>query len=124
MRALEEARRVLRSLQDYLQATGLPLKHASVTDFTPVLKALATAFCTRSAIHHTADEYRTVHERAPGVLPPVSSLLDQNFEWVIYECQLRGLKQHLCTATAVNAEWLAVGYYHQAVHRYSWYVAD
>lgn len=81
---------------------------ASVTDVATVPKALAQAFCTHTAIHHSLDAYRTVHENAPGLLQGSSVLVAGNYEWIVYDKYFSPGKYYIQTTTAVNAAWLAV----------------
>lgn len=109
MHALKEAKQTLDNLRACLQFIGHPLTHASVTNFKPILKAIAVAFCTCSTVQTQHDVYRNVYERAPGLIHPLSSLLGQGYEWVVYdEYYLRGRKQYHEMVTAVNPEWLLV----------------
>ncbi|EXU99610.1 oligonucleotide/oligosaccharide-binding (OB)-fold and helicase associated domain protein [Metarhizium robertsii] len=98
-------RQELRSFMES-QAKFAPT-HASVQDMTCVRKALAIAFCTHTAIHHSGDVYRTVHENTSALLAPLSSLVGGDYEWIVYTTlRTSGGKQYLETATAINAEWL------------------
>ncbi|KAH7010035.1 hypothetical protein EDB80DRAFT_868555 [Ilyonectria destructans] len=109
MRALEEVRKTRQGIGRFLQDVAhIEPTRVSITDMTTVRKALAIAFCTHAAINRTGDEYRTVHEKTPALLSPLSSLVGERYEWIIYtNFHTSGEKQYLQTATAIKAEWLA-----------------
>ncbi|KAK7418465.1 hypothetical protein QQX98_003957 [Neonectria punicea] len=108
MRALEEVRKARLGLTPFLRDVAkIAPTRASITDMTSVRKALAIAFCTHAALHHTGDVYRTVHENTPALLSPGSSLVNACYEWVIYTTfHTSGGKQYLQISTAINADWL------------------
>ncbi|KDN62326.1 putative pre-mRNA-splicing factor ATP-dependent RNA helicase prp43 [Colletotrichum sublineola] len=108
MEALEQVRIARQRLSPFLSDVAkIPPTSASVMDTTSVRKALAIAFHTHSAIHHTGDEYRTVHENTPALLSPLSFLVGANYEWIVYtNFHMGGGKQYLQIATAIKAEWL------------------
>ncbi|KAL7900496.1 hypothetical protein HDV64DRAFT_244362 [Trichoderma sp. TUCIM 5745] len=116
IQALEDVRNARLGLLTFLNEVNrragrirYPTTRAPVTDMTSVRKTLAIAFCTHTAIHHSGDTYRTVHENTPALLAPLSSLVDANHEWVVYTDFLTtGGKQFLQTISAINAEWLTV----------------
>lgn len=109
-RALEGVRMARRALGPFLKDTAkIKPSRSSVTQET-VLKALAIAFCTRSAIYHGgSDEYRTVHGNITARLDPRSSLVDRSYEWVVFSgLSMTGSNTFMSTCTAVNPEWLMV----------------
>lgn len=118
--ALEEAIKTRAALGPFLKHTAqLAPTRVSTTDFTTERKALAIAFCTRTAIRYGGvDEYRTVHENVAALLEPTSALVSQDFEWVVFnKLVMSGGRVYLEVATPINAEWLVV-----SVHRHSlWY---
>ncbi|CAH0027487.1 unnamed protein product [Clonostachys rhizophaga] len=109
MRALERARIHRLQVASFLvdEAKMAPTI-VSVMDPDTVRKALAIALCTHTAIWCTGDQYRTVHENAPGLLSATSPLVDECYEWIVYSnFHSAGGKQYFQTATAIKAEWLA-----------------
>ncbi|PNP53779.1 hypothetical protein THARTR1_05903 [Trichoderma harzianum] len=106
MQALEEVCTAREIARRFLKDKIAPTR-ASVTDMTSIRNTLAVAFCTHTAIHHSADVYRTVHEDTPALLSSVSSLVGRNHEWIVYTTlQQEGGKRELQIATSINAEWL------------------
>ncbi|KAI9901934.1 hypothetical protein N3K66_003751 [Trichothecium roseum] len=109
MQTLEEIRRKRQELGSILKNVAkLPPTRASIREPWRVQKALAIAFCNQTAIFHaTPDEYRTVHENVATRLPPLSSLLGGNYEWVVYTNFISsGGKVYIDIVTPIEAEWL------------------
>lgn len=108
IRALEEVCTVRDIAENFLhRSRKIDADKASVMDMTSVRNALAVAFCTHTAIHHSGDVYRTVHENTPALLSPASSLVGGNHDWIMYTTLHKTVgKQQLQIATAIDAEWL------------------
>lgn len=110
--ALEEVRRSRESLGPFLKKTAkLAPTRVSTEDTSTVLKALAIALCTRTAIYHGgyADEYRTVHENISTRVGSKSSVLPGDYEWVVFNDLIKtGATVHMETVTPIDAEWLVV----------------
>lgn len=114
--ALEEVRKARLSFGNFLNDIDkgphnikIPRTRAPAGDATRVRKALAIAFCTQTAIHRTEDVYRTIHENTSALLSPHSSLVEGNYEWVIYDTfRTTGGKQYLQTVTTIDPKWLMV----------------
>jgi HrpA-like RNA helicase len=110
--ALEEARKSREKLGHFLKrgAKLLPTR-ASTANTENVRQALAIAFSHKTAILHSGDEYRTVHENVAARLEPLSSVIDSNSEWIVYDRLNKiGGKFYLETATTIKAEWLVVSW--------------
>ena len=110
-KALEEARKQRERLGPFLKNVAkFGATISSTTDKTVVLKALAEAFCTQAAIYHSSlDGYRTVHDNAPARLHPLSTVVNCNFEWIVYtKYNLTGGRAYLEGVSPVDAAWLAV----------------
>ncbi|OIW23215.1 P-loop containing nucleoside triphosphate hydrolase protein [Coniochaeta ligniaria NRRL 30616] len=107
MIGIEQALATFNNLAESMQSAKLDLTQCSVLDRTPILRAMAVGFATRTAIYYKQDEYRTVPENSPALIDQFSSLVDVHHEWLIYdEYKQRGSKQYLEYVTVINAEWL------------------
>lgn len=82
-----------------------------MTDTAIVRKALAVAFCTRTAIYHgPGDEYRTVPKNVSVRLEPRSALVNKSLPWIVYtSLTMISNKHYLEVASPIEAEWLVVG---------------
>lgn len=112
--ALEQVRKAREALGPFLKDTAkFAPSRASMTDRSPILKTLAIAFCTQTAIYHGGlNEYETVHENVHARLSPGCCLLDRNFEWVVYtSLQLSGDNIYLEIVSPINPEWFVVSVY-------------
>ncbi|CAH0016620.1 unnamed protein product [Clonostachys rhizophaga] len=107
--ALDGIRIARDKLGPFLEGTAkLNASIASQRDAKSVPKALAIAFAHQTAIYNGGDdEYRTVPENTSGRLSPTGSLIDGNYEWIVYtRFSVTGRKIYFENATAIDAEWL------------------
>ncbi|KAK2589953.1 hypothetical protein QQS21_012365 [Conoideocrella luteorostrata] len=87
---------------------GIQSSRAKAAEKERVLKALAIALFTRTAIKHTGvDEYWTVHNNVSAKLAPPSALLNGAYEWIVYtNLSMTGGRVYLKTASIIDPEWL------------------
>ncbi|OAR02890.1 hypothetical protein LLEC1_07545 [Akanthomyces lecanii] len=76
--------------------------------FGKVLRALATAFCTRLAIAQRGPGiYMTVHAGVQAIIEPSSAAVGDDCEWIVYNnLQRAGGRVQVEVVSPVNAEWL------------------
>jgi len=110
-RALEEARLQRQDLGSHLKAAGMKAEIASIKNTTSILRALAVAFCTRTAHlgRYGDDRYQTVHGNICGLVSPSSALAGRCCKWIVYTNFTKsGAKCYLEGVTAIDPEWLTV----------------
>lgn len=114
---LEEVSRIRKQLKMMLEQHGL-LRSTKTIRFgdpnyeTNIRKALALSFFYQSAIKTDSDDmYRTIHHNVHGLIHWNSALLHRDNQWVVYDKFHMTSRQYISVVTAIEPEWIMVGYF-------------
>ncbi|KAI0479470.1 P-loop containing nucleoside triphosphate hydrolase protein [Xylariaceae sp. FL0804] len=108
-RHLSSADNVRAQLKRIMETHGLDLMSTDFNDksyYTNIRRALVTGFFMQVAKRENNRVYRTLKDNNSAVMLHPSTVLQTDYDWVIYNEFVLTSKQYIRTVTAIKAEWL------------------
>ncbi|KAI0025711.1 P-loop containing nucleoside triphosphate hydrolase protein [Xylariomycetidae sp. FL0641] len=108
-RHLTSADNVRQQLKRIMETQGLDLMSTDFNDknyYTNIRRALVTGFFMQVAKRENNKVYRTLKDNNSAVMLHPSTVLQTEFDWVIYNEFVLTSKQYIRTVTGIRPEWL------------------
>ncbi|KAI2471541.1 P-loop containing nucleoside triphosphate hydrolase protein [Annulohypoxylon bovei var. microspora] len=108
-RHLSSADNVRAQLKRIMETQGLDLVSTDFNDknyYTNIRRALVTGFFMQVAKKEKDKVYRTLKDNAQSVMLHPSTVLQTEYEWVLYNEFVMTSKHYIRTVTGIKPEWL------------------